>query len=53
MEQVIIVLFLTFFALEFLVEFVLNEINMSYVQKSWAERKIPNIFSGKKNQEDY
>ena len=53
MEQVIIVLFLTFFALEFLVEFVLNEINMSYVQKSWAERKIPNVFAGKVNQEDY
>src|SRR3989338_11432339 len=53
MEQFIVSLFVFFFVLEFLVEFVLNEINLIYVRKSWAERKIPDVFQGKVNQEDY
>ena len=52
-EPVVVVLFLTFFALEFLVEFILNEINMSYVQARFAEWKIPDIFQGKISSEDY
>ena len=53
MEQIVLALFLSFFCLEFLVEFILNEMNMSYVQARFAERKIPDVFQGKVNQEDY
>ena len=53
MEQIVLALFLTLFCLEFLVEFILNEMNMSYVRKSWAEQKIPDVFLGKVNQADY
>lgn len=53
MEKVVIGLFLTFFLLEFLVEFVLNEMNMSHVRKRWAERKIPDFFQEKISPEDY
>lgn len=52
MEQVV-VLFLAFFALEFLVEFVLNEINMRYVRESRARGSIPAIFRDRVGQQDY
>src|SRR3989338_1240518 len=53
MEQFIVSLFVFFFVLEFLVEFILNEMNLIYVRKSWAEQKIPDVFLGKVNQADY
>jgi STE24 endopeptidase len=53
MESAILSLFLALFALEFLVEFALNEINMSHVRKSWAEQKVPDVFHDKVNKEDY
>ncbi len=53
MEQVVVGLFLTFFILEFLVEFILNEMNISYVRKRWVEQKIPDFFQGKMSPKDY
>lgn len=53
MEQTIVVLFLSFLTLEFLFEFALNEVNMRYVRRQWAERKIPDLFQGKMSLEDY
>ncbi len=53
MGQIIIVLFLTFFALEFLVEFVLNEMNLRYVRGRFDGQKIPDFFAGKISPEDY
>jgi len=53
MDQIVIVLFLAFFALEFLVEFVLNEINMGYVRESRARGSIPAIFRDRVSQQDY
>src|SRR3972149_5640200 len=53
MEQFIVSLFVFFFVLEFLVELILNEMNMSYVQARFAERKISDVFLGKVNQADY
>ena len=53
MEQLIVALFLIFFLAEFVVEFVLNELNLRYVRARWAERKIPDFFQGKINPEDY
>lgn len=53
MERFVVVLFLTFFILEFLVEFVLNEMNMGYVRNRWAEQKIPDFFQEKISPEDY
>ena len=53
MDQFIVALFLIFFTLEFLVEFVLNELNLRYVRARWGERKIPDFFQGKISSEDY
>ena len=53
MEQRIVSLFLFFFALEFLVEFVLNELNLRYVRARWAERRIPDFFRGRLGAEEY
>ena len=53
MEQVVIALFLTFFALEFLVEFVLNELNLRYVRRRGAETELPALFADKMSPEDY
>lgn len=53
MEQLIIGLFLVFFTVEFLVEFLLNELNMGYVRGRWAEKNLPELFSGKMSSEDY
>ena len=47
MEQVIVGLFLTLFILEFLVEFILNELNMRHVRKRWTEGDIPAFFQEK------
>jgi STE24 endopeptidase len=53
MEQLIVALFLIFFALEFAIEFILNELNLRYVRARWAEKKIPDFFQGKINSEEY
>jgi STE24 endopeptidase len=53
MEQLIVALFLIFFALEFAIEFILNELNLRYVRARWAEKKIPDFFQGKINSEAY
>lgn len=52
MEQTIISLFLTFFLLEFLSEFVLNEMNLSYACKQGVEGNLPRLFLGKMSAED-
>ena len=44
MEQLIVGLFLALFALEFIIEFGLNELNLRYVRAHWAARKIPDFF---------
>ncbi len=53
MEQRVVALFLTFFALEFLVEFVLNELNLRHVRSCWARKQIPEFFQGKLSAEQY
>lgn len=53
MEQLVVAVFLILFTLEFLVEFVLNELNLRYVRARWAKRKIPDFFQGKISSEDY
>jgi STE24 endopeptidase len=53
MEQLIVGLFLALFALEFVVEFGLNELNLRYVRAHWAEKKIPDLFKRNMSSEDY
>ena len=53
MEQSIVALFLAFFALEFIIEVVLNELNLRYVRARWAEKKIPDFFQGKISWDEY
>lgn len=53
MEQTVVFLFLGFFALEFLVEFTLNEINLRHVRSRRAAAKIPTAFHGKLPPEEY
>jgi len=53
MERIVVAVFLILFTLEFLVELVLNELNLRYVRARWAERKIPDFFQGKISSEDY
>jgi STE24 endopeptidase len=53
MEQLIVLLFLLFFGVEFLVEFVLNELNLRYVRACWAEKKIPDFFRAQMGADAY
>jgi STE24 endopeptidase len=53
MEQLIVALFLVFFALEFTIEFVLNELNLRHVRARWAEKQIPDFFRGKIGSDEY
>lgn len=53
MEQRVVLLFLGFFALEFLVEFVLNELNLRHVRGRAAAAEIPATFQGKLPPEEY
>ena len=53
MEQLIVGLFLALFALEFVVEFGLNELNLRYVRAHWAEKKIPDFFQRNMSAEEY
>ena len=53
MEQLILTIFLVFFALEFIVELLLNELNLRHVRACWAAQQIPDFFRGKINPADY
>jgi STE24 endopeptidase len=53
MEQLIVGLFLALFALEFVVEFGLNELNLRYVRVQWTEKKLPNFFQRNMSAEQY
>ena len=44
METLIVGLFLTLFAIEFIIEFGLNELNLRYVRAHWTGKKIPDFF---------
>ena len=53
MEQLIVALFLVLFAIEFVVEFGLNELNLRYVHAHWAEKKLPDFFQRNMSAEEY
>lgn len=53
MERLIVEIFLTLFALEFLVEFGLNEANLSYVRRNRRANSIPDFIRGKMSFEEY
>jgi STE24 endopeptidase len=53
MEQLVIGLFLALFALEFVVEFVLNELNLAYVRARWSVRDVPEFIAGKITGSEY
>ena len=53
MEQLFLTIFLALFALEYLVEFGLNELNLRYVHACWFENKIPDFFRGRMDPDDY
>jgi len=53
MEQVTIIVFLGFFALEFLVEFILNELNLRHVRARLEQQRVPEFFEGKIAPQDY
>jgi STE24 endopeptidase len=53
MEQTIVWLFLVFFAIEFVVEFVLNELNLRHVRARRAASQVPDFFRDKLSSEEY
>ena len=53
MEQLFLTIFLALFALECLVEFLLNELNLRYVHACWFENKIPVFFQGRLDSDQY
>ena len=53
MEQRIVWVFLIFFAVEFLVEFILNELNLRHVRARRADQQIPDYFRGKLSPDAY
>jgi STE24 endopeptidase len=53
MEQLLIGLFLVLLTLEFVVEFVLNELNLGYIRARWSARNIPDFIAGKITASDY
>ena len=53
MANAVVALFLLFFACEFLLEFILNELNLRYVSARWTEGKVPDFFAGKITPDDY
>ncbi len=53
MEQLIVAVFFALFALEFVVEFGLNELNLRYVRAYWAEKKLPDFFQRNMSAEEY
>ena len=53
MEQTIVWLFLVFFAAEFVVEFVLNELNLRHVRARCDAGQVPDFFRDKLSREEY
>jgi STE24 endopeptidase len=53
MEQLVIGVFLVLFTLEFVVEFVLNELNLKYVRARWSASHIPDFIAGKMTPKEY
>jgi len=53
MEQTIVWSFLVFFAAEFAVEFVLNELNLRHVRARRTDREIPDFFRAKLTSKEY
>jgi STE24 endopeptidase len=53
MEQLILTVFLALFALEFIVEFGLNELNLRHVQAAGSAKKLPDFFQHKIEPDDY
>jgi len=53
MEQLFLTIFITLFALEYLVEFILNELNLRHVHACWFENKIPDFFAGRMDADQY
>jgi STE24 endopeptidase len=53
MEDVILLVFLVAFTLDFLIEFVLNELNIRHVRRQWAAHEIPSLFKGRISDGDF
>jgi STE24 endopeptidase len=53
MEPLILTIFLALFALEFFVEFGLNELNLRHARACWATQQIPGFFRDKIIPADY
>jgi STE24 endopeptidase len=53
MEQRIASVFLIFFTAEFLVEFILNELNLRHVRARRADQQLPDYFRGKLSPDEY
>jgi STE24 endopeptidase len=53
MSNLIIGTFLTLFILEFVVEFILNELNIRHVRNNTAARAVPEFFQGRINEDEY
>ncbi len=53
MSNLIIGIFLVLFTLEFVVEFILNELNIRQVRKSRAAHAVPEFFQEKISKDDY
>jgi STE24 endopeptidase len=52
-EQLFLTIFLALFAIEWAVEFMLNELNLRHVQRNWWENRMPEFFRGKIDTEQY
>jgi STE24 endopeptidase len=53
MSNFIIGIFLILFTLEFVVEFILNELNIRHVRKNTAAQAVPEFFQGRINEDEY
>ena len=53
MANLIIGIFLILFTLEFVVEFILNELNIRQVRKNTAAHAVPEFFQGRINVDEY
>ena len=53
MHKLIIGIFLVLFTLEFVIEFILNELNIRHVRKSRAAQDLPEVFQGKISEDEY
>ncbi len=53
MEQLLLTIFLALFAVEFLIEFGLNELNLRHVRACSAAKTVPDYFSGKMTPAQY